>query len=120
MNNNMKAWSERLREAEHELEANPTDIQACDTLWNLLDGGVGNNLKGVERAIHTYRNAALRSDVGMARFTDVLFEVFETSGKLPAKVDLGVELQERIFDLTISPKLGHLSWLRKTLVIETG
>lgn len=120
MKTDTKEWSIRLREAERVLEANPMDIQACNTLWNLLDGGVGNNLKGVERAIHTYRNAALRSDEGMARLSDALFEVFEMSGRLPAKEDLGAELQKRIFDLSVSPNLGHLGWLRKTLVIETG
>jgi hypothetical protein len=120
MNSNTREWSDRLREAERVLEIDPIDIQACNTLWNLLDGGVGNNLKGIERAVHTYRAAALRSDEGMARLSDALFEVFETSGRLPAKEDLGAELQQRIFDLAVSPNVGHLGWLRKTLMIETG
>ena len=120
MKDNTKEWSDRLRQAERVFETNPLDIQACNTLWNLLDGGVGNNLKGIERAVHTYRAAALRSVEGMTRLSDALFEVFETSGRLPAKEDLGAELQKRVFDLTVSPNLGHLGWLRKTLVIETS
>lgn len=120
MKDDTKEWSDRLRQAERVFETNPLDIQACNKLWNLLDGGVGNNLKGIERAIHTYRAAALQSDEGMARLSDALLEVFEASGRLPAKEDLGAELQKRIFDLAVTPNFGHLGWLRKTLLIETG
>ncbi|MEJ0086686.1 MAG: hypothetical protein WDO72_13445 [Pseudomonadota bacterium] len=120
MNTGLKSWSDRLRQAERELEANPVDIQICDSFWELLDGGVGNNLKGLERAIRTYRPAALSSEIGIARLTDALFEVFETSGRLPIRADLGPELYKRIFDLTVEPELGHLGWLRKSLLTQPG
>lgn len=113
-------WSDRLRRAQLEWEANSSDIQACDAMWKILDGGIGNNLKGIERAIQTYRSAALQSEEGVERLADALFEVFEMSGRLPVKEDLGAELRERVFDLTIEPNRGRLGWLRKTLVIETG
>jgi hypothetical protein len=67
-------------------------LEISESLWNTLDGGVGNKLKSVPRAVRTFREAALCSRQGVERLATALKEWFEDSGQLPTRVDFDDEL----------------------------
>jgi hypothetical protein len=108
-------WRAKLDAAEEEPARNDSRIDIRESLWNTLNGGVGNNLKSVPRAIRTFRRDALRSQRGAERLAEALREVFENTGLLPARLDFEDELFWAISRTQRNASAQEIVWLWATL-----
>jgi hypothetical protein len=113
-----REWRTRLIALEAEHARDGSRLEISESLWSTLDGGVGNNLKSVPRAVKTFRGIALRSPAGLERLASSLKEVFEISGQLVVRSDLDDELYWAMSRTHRDADSESVRWLRATVGSE--
>ena len=110
-----RGWRERREALEVEHAQDDSRLEISESLWDALDGGVGNNLKSIPRAVRTFRGAALRSQEGAERLAAALKEWFEVSGQLPTRADFDDELYWAISRTRHDTSVESIRWLLATV-----
>jgi hypothetical protein len=110
-----RGWRARREALEAEHAQDDSRLEIAESLWNALDGGVGNNLKSIPRAVRTFRGVALRSQEGAERLATALKEWFEVSGQIPTRADFDDELYWAISRTRRDSGVESIRWLLATV-----
>jgi hypothetical protein len=111
-----RAWRTLLDALEAEHARDGSRLEVCESLWNTLEGGVGNNLKSIPRTGMTFRQVALRSQQGAE--LHALQEGFEVRGQLPSRADFDDELYWAMMRTRRDTRVESVRWLLATLGVS--